>query len=129
MVTEVILSLPDNVYNQAARLAQLMSRDVSRVLADTIENALSPLGPSTACLKPVEELSDSEVLAESELRMDEALGKRMGKLLDHQQTEKLSEAERDELGALMQVYHECLVRKAQALREAVHRGLREPLNV
>ena len=39
----------------------------------------------------------------------------------------MTEVERNELAALMQVYHECLVRKAQALREAVRRGLREPL--
>ncbi|MCI0491198.1 MAG: hypothetical protein L0229_31800 [Blastocatellia bacterium] len=128
MATEVILNLPDDVYNQAARLAQLMNRDVPHVLAETIENALAPLGPSTDGFKPVEELSDSEVLAEVELRMDEASGRRLGKLLDRQQAAKLSEAERGELAALMQVYHERLVRKAQAIREAVQRGLREPLD-
>jgi hypothetical protein len=35
--------------------------------------------------------------------------------------------ERSEMLALMQVYAEGLLRKAQALREAVRRGLREPL--
>jgi hypothetical protein len=127
MATEVTLSLPDTVYNQAARLAQLMNRDVSRVLAETIESAMSPLGSSTVFLTPVEELSDSEVLAAAHLRMDQAQGKRLGKLLDRQQAEKLTDAERGELAALMQIYHENLVRKAQALREAVRRGLVEPL--
>ncbi|MCI0489138.1 MAG: hypothetical protein L0229_21305 [Blastocatellia bacterium] len=127
MATEVILNLPDDVYNQATRLAQLMNQDVSRVLAETIENALSPLGPSAVDLIPVEELSDSEILAGAELRMDEALGKRLGKLLDRQEAGNLSESERGELTALMQVYHECLIRKAQSLREAVRRGLRETL--
>lgn len=54
-------------------------------------------------------------------------GKRLSKLLDRQQAGKLSDAERHALAALMQVYHENLVRKAQALGEAVCRGLREPL--
>jgi hypothetical protein len=127
MATEVILNLPDNVYHQAARLAQLMNRDVSRLLAETIESALSPLGSASEILTPVEELSDSDLLSAAELWMEEAQGRRLGKLLDRQQSGKLSEAERSELAALMQVYHEHLVRKAQALAEAVRRGLREPL--
>ncbi|MEK6406901.1 MAG: hypothetical protein AABN34_08055 [Acidobacteriota bacterium] len=127
MSTRVILNLPDKVYNQAARLAELMNQDVPRVLAETIESVLSPLGVSASDPTPVGELSDSEVLAAVDLRMYEAQGRRLGRLLDRQQAGKLSEAERNELAALMQVYHECLVRKAQALGEAVRRGLREPL--
>lgn len=127
MSTQVILNLPDEVYSQAARLAELMNQDLPRVLAETIESALSPLGASAADLTPVVELSDTEVLAAADLRMDRAQGRRLGRLLDRQQASKLREAERSELAALMQVYHECLVRKAQALAEAVRRGLREPL--
>lgn len=127
MATKIIVSLPDKVYDQAAWLAQLMNQDVSCVLAETIESALSPLGASAARLTPVEELSDSDVLAAADLRMDKAQGRRLGRLLDRQQAGKLSEAERNKLTALMQVYHECLVRKAQAIGEAVRRGLREPL--
>ena len=44
-----------------------------------------------------------------------------------QQAQKLSVPEQTELLALMQVYQEGLLRKAQALREAVRRGLRPPL--
>lgn len=101
-----------------------LNEDVSRVPAETIESALSPVGASAARLTPVEELSDSDLLAAADLRMDEAQGRRLGRLLDRQQAGKLSEAARSELTALMQVYHECLVRKAQALGEAVRRGLR-----
>ncbi len=104
-----------------------LNEDVSRVPAETIESALSPVGVSDARLTSVEELPDSDLLAVADLRMDEAQGRRLGRLLDRQQAGKLSEAERNELTALMQVYHECLVRKAQALGEAVRRGLRDPL--
>ncbi len=76
-------------------------------------------------LMPVEELSDEEVLATAELRMDSAQGKRPGKLLDRQQSGKLNEEDRTELVALMQVYHEYLVRQAQGLREAARRELPE----
>ncbi len=127
MATEVILRLPDHVYHQAARLAQLMDRNVERVLAETIESALSPLGTSALDLTPVQELSDSDLLAAADLRMHEAQGRRLGHLLDRQQAGTLREVERSELAALMQSYHECLVRKAQVWREAVRRGLREPL--
>lgn len=127
MSTQVILNLPDKMYEQAARLAELMNQDVQRVLAETIESVLSPLGATAGDLTPVGELSDSEVLAAADLRMDEAQGRRLGRLLDRQQAGKLRERERNELAALMQVYHECLVRKAQALGETVRRGLREPL--
>lgn len=127
MSTQVTLNLPDKVYDQAARLAELMNQDVPRVLAETIESVLLPLGASVSDLTPVSELSDADVLAAVDLRMDETRGRRLGRLLDRQQAGKLKELERNELAALMQVYHECLVRKAQALGEAVRRGLREPL--
>jgi hypothetical protein len=48
-------------------------------------------------------------------------------LLQKQPAQKLSVPERTELVALMQVYQEGLWRKAQALHEAVRRGLRTPL--
>jgi hypothetical protein len=40
---------------------------------------------------------------------------------------ELNNAERKELLSLMQQYHETWVRQAQALSEAVRRGLRPPL--
>ena len=124
---DVILHLPDEVYDQAARLAQLMNQDVSSVLTETIESALSPLGASLNDPTPVKKLSDDDLLAVAGSRMDQAQGKRLGRLLDRQQAGKLAETERRELAALMQVYHQCLVRKAQALSEVVRRGLRERL--
>jgi len=124
MATEITLSLPDNIYNHAARLALLMNRDVSRVLTETIESVLSPLGADALALAPVEKLSDDEVLAMADLRMNEMQGRRLGALLERQQAGELVEMERSELSALMQVYHENLLRKAYALREAVQRGLR-----
>jgi hypothetical protein len=44
MSTRVVITLPDEVYHRAERLAQLISRDVANVLADTIELSLPPLG-------------------------------------------------------------------------------------
>jgi len=50
--------------------------------------------------------------------------RRLTELLQRQQAETLLVQEQAELASLMQVYQEGLVRKAEALREAVRRGLR-----
>jgi hypothetical protein len=53
--------------------------------------------------------------------------RRLSELLHRQQAGILTEAERPELTSLMELYQTQLLRKAQALREAVRRGLRPPL--
>ena len=127
MSTRVVISLPDEVYHRAERLAQLISRDVADLLADTVELSLPPLSPQSDTVRPVTELTDEEVLALTELQMDPKQDRRLSLLLDRQQAGELSDTERSELLALMQLYQEGLLRKAQALHEAVQRGLRKPL--
>jgi len=60
--------------------------------------------------------------------MEPTQDQRLSTMLDRQQAGELTEAERPELLALMQVYQEGLLRKAQALHEAVRRGLCERLD-
>jgi hypothetical protein len=96
-------------------------------LAQAIELSLSPVGAATDSYKPVSKLSDGEVLELSQMQMDAKEERRFSRLLNKQQAGKLSNSEGSELLALMQNYQEKLLRKAQALREAVRRGLREPL--
>jgi uncharacterized protein YnzC (UPF0291/DUF896 family) len=57
--------------------------------------------------------------------MPPADDRRLSELLDRQQASALTADERAELHTLMQTYQEGQLRKAQALREAVGRGLRE----
>jgi hypothetical protein len=59
--------------------------------------------------------------------MSEAEDDRFSDLLDRQQAGALTEAERTELAAFMERYQVGMLHKAWALREAVRRGLREPL--
>lgn len=127
MSTQVSVTLPEDVYRRAERLATLTSRNVADVLADTIVLSLTPLAEEQEPVRSISELSDEEVLALMELQMEPAQDQRLSVLLDKQQAGELTEADRSELLALMQVYQEGLLRKAQALREAVQRGLREPL--
>ena len=127
MATQVVVTLQDEVYRRVERLAQLTSRDVADLLADTITLSLPALNASMESGQAVTALSDEEVLALTELQMPPAQDRRFSTLLQRQQAQKLSASERTELLALMQSYQEGLLRKAQALREAVRRGLRAPL--
>jgi len=127
MGMQVVITLSDEVYRRAERLAQLIHRDVTAVLTDAIALSLLPLSLQPEAAKPVTELKDEEVLALTELQMEPDQDQRLSTLLDKQQAGKLSEVERAELLALMQLYQEGLLRKAQALHEAVRRGLRKPL--
>jgi hypothetical protein len=128
MATRVVVTLPDDVYRRVEQLAQLTNRDVADLLADTITLSLPPLDIFTQSVQAVTSLSDEDVLALTELQMLPAQDRRLSALLQKQQAQALSDPERAELLALMQVYQEGLLRKAQALREAVRRGLRMPLN-
>jgi hypothetical protein len=74
------------------------------------------------------EWSDERVLATAD---DPGLSpvddRRLSELLNRQQAGTTTDAEHSELTALMEVYETQLLRKAQALRESVRRGLRPPL--
>ena len=72
-------------------------------------------------------MSEEELLANTELEMPPAQDARLSELLQRQQAGTLAESERNELTGLMNAYQQLLLRKAEALREAVQRGLREPL--
>lgn len=127
MSVQVTVTLPDDVYQRAERLAQLSRRDIATILADTIAASLPLLRPHADVSVPVEQLTDAQVLALTDLRLPAAQDRRLSALLDRQQAGTTTTPERAELVALLQRYQEGLLRKAQALAEAVRRGLREPL--
>lgn len=127
MSTRVIINLPDEVYHQAERLARAASREVADILVDTVMATLPPFTQQPETAKAVTELSDEEVLTLTKLQMEPRQDRRLSALLDRQQAGELTPEERSELLVLMQLYQEGLLRKAQALHEAVRRGLRQPL--
>jgi predicted transcriptional regulator len=128
MSTQVTLTLPDEIYRRAEWLAQLTSRDVTDILSATIELSLPAINAGAKqAVRPMAELSDAEVLALTDLQMEAAQDQRLSQLLDRQQAGELTDTDRAVLVGLMQGYQEGLLRKAQALQEAVRRGLREPL--
>ncbi len=127
MATHVVVTLQDDIYQRVERLAQLTQRDVAEILAETIALYLPPWDVASESVSDMSELSDEEVLELSELQLPAKQDRRLSKLLRKQQDRALSVQEHTELSVLMQCYQEGLLRKAQALHEAVQRQLREPL--
>ena len=76
----------------------------------------------------VENLSDSEALALSKLKMPAKQQKILHKLLEKNNEGELTSEESKQLDAMLVDYDDALLRKAQALRVAVERGLMKPLS-
>ena len=127
MSTQVTLMLPDDVYTSALRLARLTQREVTDVLSDLLTLAMPPLATDVETPPPLGSLSDANVLELTSLKLPRAQDLRLSALIERQQAGTLDEAERSELGALMQCYQEGILRMAQAMEEAVRRGLRGSL--
>jgi len=127
MDTRVTLTLPDELYEHAKRWATITQRDLSETLTDALTIVLTPVYTTPRLERPVSLLSDEDVLALSKAQMRPAQGRRVSKLLEKQREGVLTEGERPELLALMQIYDQLWVRQSEALAEAVRRGLRKPL--
>ena len=123
---QVLLDVPEEVYRRAEILARQSRRAVADVLSEQLLRTLSEEGQgSPTDLPALDALTDEEILALSESRMDPDHDRRLGLLLERQGEGTLTAPERYELSDLMQIYREGLLRKSRALREAVRRGLRE----
>jgi hypothetical protein len=115
----VTLNVPDQIVRVAASIANRKQRAMEEVLLDMLA--------ITAAEPPVENLLDEEVLALSEMMMPKEQDERLSQLLAQQRENQLTVEGRKELAQLMWLYEKGMLRKSQALREAVERGLREPL--
>ena len=120
MSEQITLQVSDLVVKQAAQIAARTQRRVEEVLESWLEWASTEM--------PVEALSDKEVLALTELQLTDEQQTVLSDLLAKNQDGILDAEGRRQLDALMRVYEHGLLRKAQALRVAVQRGLREPLH-
>jgi predicted DNA-binding protein len=127
MSEQVTLTLPADVFQRAQLLAQRTGRAVDQVLVETIEVSLRPLGSSEGDDSSLASWTDDTVRSATQVELPAEADQRLSRLLDRQQQGALTETERPELAALMELYQRRLLRKAQALREAVRRGLTSPL--
>ena len=125
MSTQLTLDLPENLVARAQTIAQRVGQSVNDLLAESIELSLKPWG--MVLDGDIHQSGDDDVLNACDLQLSTEDDCRLTELLQRQQAETLPVHEQAELASLMQVYQEGLVRKAEALREAVRRGLRQPV--
>ncbi|NES24552.1 MAG: hypothetical protein F6K41_38005 [Symploca sp. SIO3E6] len=131
MTVEITLNLSESLVESAQRLGDATQRQVEIVLCDVLTMllpALENLSDSRLCV-PVSSLSDEQILMLAESTMNVVQNQRLSELqAKGKTTVGLTEAESYELLALMQVYQLGLLRKSEALAEAVKRGLQTPLH-
>lgn len=119
MSQQITIEVSEQVVRQATQVAAQTERSVEEVLASWLEAVVTEL--------PVEELSDDEVLALTELQFTDQQQAILSDLLAKNQEGALNAEGQRQLDELMRLYEHGLLRKAQALRVAVQRQLIAPL--
>ena len=120
---EVTLQLPDRVYQQAQRWATLTNQDFDNALTEALEVALTSVYAYPEADEPVASLNDEEVLALTQMQMPLKRGQRLSQLSERHSEDAFSSDEQQELMALAGLYQQVWLRQAEALAEAVRRGL------
>ena len=126
---DITLSLPDEVLAKAGALAHRSGRKIEEVLSDTLSLSISSIGSETCDSTPWKQRNDEEVLRLCELELPPDDDRQLSELLAKQGEGNLNASERTRLAVLMSRYHDGLLLKAEAMREAVERGLRPPLSL
>ena len=119
MSQQVTIQVSEQVIRQATQVAAQTHRSIEDILAAWLESVTTE--------RPVEELSDEEVLALAELRLTDEQEAGLSELLERSRESGLDAEGRRKLDELMRLYEHGLLRKSRALKVAVERGLREPL--
>lgn len=117
----VTLELPDQIAQNARQVALKTERSLTEVLLAWLDQAAAEI--------PVDELSDEQVLAVSTFELEATIQAELSELLALNREGALQPRQQLRLDELMQLYRHHLVRKAQALKVAVARERRPPLNV
>jgi hypothetical protein len=117
---QMMLNVPEEVAREARAVADRTGRRVEDVLADWLGKMADEL--------PVEALSDERVLELCDLQMTPEQQDELSDLLTDNREGRLQGDQYVRLEMLMQLYRRGLVRKAEALKVAVQRGLRPSLS-
>jgi hypothetical protein len=115
-VSEIItLELPEPLASSARIVAERTRRRVEEVLVEWLDQVAGGL--------PVEMLPDEQVFALRDQQMSTDQQNELSALLADQREQQLDARRRDRLDELLAIYRHGMVRKAQALKTAVERGL------
>jgi hypothetical protein len=119
MSQQITLRISEEVARRASTIAAQTERSVEEVLTAWLDSLANEV--------PIEALPDSEVLSLTEVQLTEQQQDALSHLLNLNREGTLDSSDRHKLDELMRLYEHGLLRKAQALRVAVHRGLIDPL--
>lgn len=119
MTETITLELPDTMLRHARTIATQTHRRVEDVLVEWLELVATEL--------PVELLPDEQVLMLRDMQMSAAHQQELSTLLAEQREQTLDSPGQSRLAALLHLYRQGMVRKAQAHKVAVERGLQPPL--
>ena len=114
------IDLPTEVAERAQVVATRTHRRVEEVLLEWLGRAATNI--------PLEWLPDDEIIAISDLQMAEADQVELHELLAAQREGTLNLTDHARLDALLGLYRAGMIRKSQAMKVAVERGLRPPLS-
>lgn len=121
MSQTIQLTIPDEIARRARDVASRTQRRVEDVLVEWINLAAEDLS--------IDSLSDEQVMTLADLQMDAGLQRELGDLLARSREGQIDQAGRARLNQLMQIYRLGMVRKSQAMKVAVERGLRPSLGL
>jgi hypothetical protein len=123
---EVTLNLPETAYNQIRRAAEKAHRPVSELLVEAVIAAAPAMdqsaGPLRTALAQMTYLNDAALWQAARATMPEPQRERMEELHTKQQREGLIAAEEDEDEALLVLYRETVLVRAQAAVLLKQRG-------
>jgi hypothetical protein len=120
MAETITLHMPDRLFQKVRRAATIIHQQPEDMLIAWIERSVME--------PPVECLPDDQILDLCDLQMDDSQQNLLEELLGQQREGPLDRVRRQQLDELMHVYRRGLVRKAQAWKAAVERGLKAPSN-
>ncbi len=119
MNQQITIEVSEQVWRRASILAEQNRRKPEDVLEEWLEE--------TVAETRIEDLSDQEILALTEMKFDDRQQTDFSRLLEKNRENKLDLSDKLELDALMRTYENGLLRKSKALRVAVECGLIAPL--
>jgi len=120
MTTTIKLKIPDNVERDARAVAERTGSRIEDVLSEWLDRYAAEL--------PLDLMPDERILELCDAQMPQDAQDELSDLLAQNRENSLSAEGHIRLDELMQVYRRGLVRKAEALKIAVQRGLRPPLS-
>jgi hypothetical protein len=127
MVTQFQITLTESLHKRAEKLAKLSGRTIEEMLPVMLMLSAPIFTHPLDLDRLVSDLPDEDVLAIANLQMLPDIDSRHSDLLQALGEDKLPNEARNELNILQRVYEVGIIYQSFALKEAVLRGLREPL--